>query len=597
MSLRISEPHFSIYLYAIDVAMALKRKATDSSGTAPQKKSRAGAIASPAPTLLPQADIPGGAAAETPEQAYASDDSTDYKVNYTDNGTLRAESEARRQWNYVCPTCSQRFNRPCRLETHMRSHNKERPFACTEPGCDKTFPRKDHLQRHLKNAHSDPATERTFVCDWSGCGKSFTSNGRLQRHKDVHESKFYCTEYPPCNEAFRKAKALEAHVKSQHLEVKPYNCAHMDGETGVRCTSGFQTEGALQRHMERAHAETQEEGHFCMLCLVTGPGEESQTESADRAHLPSFATKEELDVHTAECHPPLCNVCGQKFKSASNLKVHLETIHGDPQGQQQYACPRLGCESVFNRKHNLTVHIQTVHDKQFKYSCTSDALQNSKQADLKAWNGENACGASFKAKSSLDQHVRTHHLGLGNRKQLRKAAKSKKKPDPSMLTMLTGVGYEQGREVACLVKTCEYRFYMDRDLRRHLRAEHNMTEEEIEERIQERDAVTGGQFWIGGFDDSMNMFDSATPSMPETPGPYFMEGAMPTLPYTDPKGMVHHNGFFDQQFDHLSLLNEDAEMDMQMGLGNLPPPMDAQEGLQWDMLAPVEQYNSDATRG
>ena len=80
-------------------------------------------------TLSPKANIPGGAAEKTAEQDYASDDSTDYKVNYTDNGTLRAESEARRAWNYVCPTCSQRFNRPCRLETHMRSHNKERPFV------------------------------------------------------------------------------------------------------------------------------------------------------------------------------------------------------------------------------------------------------------------------------------------------------------------------------------------------------------------------------------------------------------------------------------------------------------------------------------
>jgi hypothetical protein len=44
-------------------------------------------------------------------------------------------------------------------------------------------------------------------------------------------------------------------------------------------------------------------------------------------------------------------------------------------------------------------------------------------------------------------------------------------------------------------------------------------------------------------------------------------------------------------------MKDDAEMDMAMGLGHLPPAMDAQEGLQWDMLAPVEQYNSNLTRG
>ncbi|EMD89731.1 hypothetical protein COCC4DRAFT_158736 [Bipolaris maydis ATCC 48331] len=566
--------------------MTLKRKVTDEDNSPTTKKSRI------------------GAAADIPELDYASDDSADWKVNYTDNGKPRAESEARRQWNYVCPTCSQRFNRPCRLETHMRSHNKERPFACTELGCDKTFPRKDHLQRHLKNAHSDPETERTFVCDWKDCGKSFTSNGRLQRHRGVHESKFYCTEYPPCSESFRKAKVLEAHVKSQHLGVKPYVCAHVDEKTGQKCASGFQTEGALQRHVHKAHNEMQEQGHFCMLCVGTDGEGKVQTESADSIQLPSFATKEELEAHTTECHPPVCTECGQKFKNASTLKAHFDTVHGDPQEQPQYPCPRLGCESVFNRKHNLTVHIQSVHDRQFKYVCTAEAVQNSKHADLKSWNGEDACGALFKAKSSLDQHIRKQHLGLGNRKERRQAAKSKKKPAASMLTMLTGVGYEKDREVPCLVKNCAYRFYLDRDLRRHLRAEHNMQDEEIEERILERDATTGGQFWIGGIDASTNFWvDSATPSMPETPGPYFTNSTTtPVLPCLEPGAKGLHDlgsggGVFNQQFDHLSLANEEAEMDLGMGLGGLPPAVDVQGELQWDMLAPVEQYNSDVTRG
>ena len=537
----------------------------------------------------------------------ASDASGDDKVNYTDTGERRADSEARRQWNYVCPvhSCAQRFNRPCRLESHMRSHNKERPFACTEPDCDKTFPRKDHLQRHLKNAHSDPAAERTFVCDWTACGKSFTSNGRLQRHKDVHASKFYCTGHPPCNESFRKQKALDAHIKSQHEQVKPYPCTFVDAETGTGCTSGYQTEGALQRHMGKAHSGGQAEEHFCMLCMSPGSDTETiQTESGETITVPTqplaFATNEELVAHTEEHHPPICSQCGQRFKNTSTLKTHFDTVHADPAKQPRFPCPKPDCDSVFNRKHNLTVHIQTVHDKQFKYFCTSDALQHSKHEDLKAWNGENACGAAFKAKSSLDQHVRTHHLGLGNRKERRKAAKSQKKPEPSMLTLLTGVGYEKGREVPCLVKTCDYRFYMDRDLRRHLRAAHSVPEDEVDEMIRERDAMTGGQFWIGGLDESINMFDSAEPSMPQTPAPYFTDGGIPLMSNNggQRKAMDQQfSAYFDHRFDHLSLLNEDAEMDKAMGLGDLAPATDVQEGLQWDILAPVEQFNIGLNQG
>ena len=33
-------------------------------------------------------------------------------------------------------------------------------------------------------------------------------------------------------------------------------------------------------------------------------------------------------------------------------------------------------------------------------------------------------------------------------------------------------------------------------------------------------------------------------------------------------------------------------MDALMGLGELAPAVEAGEGLQWELLAPVEQYNS-----
>ncbi|KAL6703772.1 hypothetical protein ACN47E_009071 [Coniothyrium glycines] len=557
--------------------MALKRKEMDSASTAPSKKARTGAT----------------------DDDCASDESDDLKIMYTDNGNKRAESEARRQWIYICSveSCRQRFNRPCRLESHMRSHNKERPFACNEPDCDKTFPRKDHLRRHIKNAHSDPATERTYACQWEGCGKSFTSNGRLQRHVEVHESKFYCTEFPPCREVFRKEKSLVAHVKSQHLQVKPYPCTFVDPATGEQCMSGFQTEGTLRRHMTKAHLQEQETGLFCMLCPSFGSFEEEDGDTIDPL---AFETVEELEAHVAEFHPPMCDLCGQRFKSPGTLKSHLDTVHVDRADQPQYPCPHPDCDSIFNRKHNLTVHVQSVHEKQCKFFCTADALQHSKHEDLKNWSGANACGAAFKAKSSLDQHVRTHHLGLGTRKQLRKAAKSRKKIDsPSMLTLLTGVGYEQGRQVSCLLPDCAFRFFMDRDLRRHMRAAHNLSNDEIEEKILERDALTGGQFWIGGVDnddddDLSNMLDSQTPSMPQTP--YYVDNGTPlppnaAAPLTAAKGAQPHFNPFDQTFDHLSLLTEEAEMDAAMGLGSLAPATDAHEGLLWDALAPVEQYN------
>ncbi|KAJ4325534.1 hypothetical protein N0V94_000677 [Neodidymelliopsis sp. IMI 364377] len=457
---------------------------------------------------------------------------------------------------------------------------------------------------HLKNAHTGSDDQRAYVCDWEGCGKSFTSNGRLQRHMDVHESKFYCTEYAPCHESFRKETALEAHIKSQHLEVKPYPCTFVNPQTDEKCTHGYQTENALQKHMSKAHGLEQEEALYCMLCVPPGSETETiETVPGTTTTIPknplSFTTAEELHAHSIECHPPVCPICDQKFKNEANLKSHTETVHSDT--SPRYPCPKLHCDALFTRKHNLTVHIQTVHEHQFKYQCSSTAVQSSKHPDLASWDGANACGTSFKAKSSLDNHIRTHHLGQGNRKERRLAAKSRRKEDPSMLTLLTGVGYEEAREIACIHSACAFRFHRDIDLRRHLRAAHAMTEDEASAAILERDAAAGGQFWIGGLDAHAFFNDSAdaTPSMPQTPLPLSsVGGEMPYFTTADcgsaSKALeMQSGGYFDTtKFDQLSLFNEEADMDMAMGLGDLEPAVEACEGLQWDMLAPVEQYNS-----
>jgi hypothetical protein len=157
-----------------------------------------------------------------------------------------------------------------------------------------------------------------------------------------------------------------------------------------------------------------------------------------------------------------------------------------------------------------------------------------------------------------------------------------------MLSMLTGIGYDTSRNVPCLVPTCEYRFFMDRDLKRHLRAEHSLPDAEIEEKIALRDALSGGQFWIGGLDDAgfADNLDSVDPSMPQTPAvPYYVDGEMkavdPSLDFFTSGG-----GFEDEEM-----------MDREMGLVDLGPAMDISEGLgvgvQWDMLAPVGQFNME----
>ena len=334
-----------------------------------------------------------------------------------------------------------------------------------------------------------------------------------------------------------------------------------------------------------------------MICIP--PGTESETfqnNVGKTVTIPkeplSFATQEELQAHSREVHLPVCPECHLKLKDHASLKSHFQTVHGDKAEQPQFPCPRAGCDSVFNRKNNLNVHVQAVHDKQFKFFCTAEVVSNSKHADLNNWNGENACGAPFKAKSSLEQHIRTHHLGLQNRKATRKMAKSKKKPGLSSLSLLTGVGYDEGREVPCMLPDCEFRFYRDCDMRRHLRAEHAFSDSEVANALMERDATSGGQFWIGGLDEPMSLFDSTEPSVPQTPLPYYSNQSL-QMQGSDAHTKATEHAFgsmFDPSLGDLELVDPDtAALDAAMGLTDLPPAVDVHDGLEEGFME-VQRY-------
>ncbi len=48
-----------------------------------------------------------------------------------------------------CTLCGQTFTQSTHCRTHMReSHSNERNWSCDVAGCNKSFKRQDHLQRH-----------------------------------------------------------------------------------------------------------------------------------------------------------------------------------------------------------------------------------------------------------------------------------------------------------------------------------------------------------------------------------------------------------------------------------------------------------------
>jgi uncharacterized Zn-finger protein len=54
------------------------------------------------------------------------------------------------KWKYTCSVCRKLFERPSTLRTHMNSHTGERPFACQNKSCKRSFTVRSNMMRHHK---------------------------------------------------------------------------------------------------------------------------------------------------------------------------------------------------------------------------------------------------------------------------------------------------------------------------------------------------------------------------------------------------------------------------------------------------------------
>ncbi|CRG90381.1 Transcription factor IIIA [Talaromyces islandicus] len=407
---------------------------------------------------------------------------------------------------HLCPFdgCTKAFNRPARLQEHIRSHNNERVFKCTHGDCDKTFLRASHLNHHIKSAHT---TVRDYVCDRPGCGKTFVTGTRLRRHLAAHDGsdKFRCTEYPPCNETFRKHSTLNRHILLAHLNQKPFPCQHVDSATGQECQQAFESAAHLRSHENRVHPKNR---FTCTECASASNASFEASGNNNISASSYFSSYAELQAHIKSAHPPRCIHCSFVCSTSRELRRHLEMSHGDVslEERRQFPCTMPGCGRSFTKKGNLTVHIRTVHDGEKRFVCGETDLSTSKKVE--GWTMNDGCGKRYGSKLALEEHVRTVHLGLLNTKAerrerqgvIKKPQSRSKSSNMSTMALLTGEGYadESGRHILCFVDECEHRFYREYDLWVHMQSKHGCVEDEIENMFIQRALLQGGQDTVCG---------------------------------------------------------------------------------------------------
>lgn len=77
----------------------------------------------------------------------------------------------------TCSYCEHQFDCQCKLDLHILTHTKEKPFKCTFKNCDREFNRQHHLDQHILTHSSNP---KPFKC--TICKGSFSTITLLKRH-------------------------------------------------------------------------------------------------------------------------------------------------------------------------------------------------------------------------------------------------------------------------------------------------------------------------------------------------------------------------------------------------------------------------------
>ncbi|KAK7877932.1 hypothetical protein WMY93_031408 [Mugilogobius chulae] len=140
--------------------------------------------------------------------------------------------------NYLCTECGYKCKWATQLKCHMTKHTGEKRFEC--PDCDYRTNRADALRSHRDTQHS---SSRPFICE--KCGKSFKTSAMLKTHQQQHSDSrpFTCGL---CQKSFKWPAGLRHHFLS-HTQQMPFCCT----VCSYRAKQRFQ----VVRHLKKHHPE------------------------------------------------------------------------------------------------------------------------------------------------------------------------------------------------------------------------------------------------------------------------------------------------------------------------------------------------------
>ena len=267
------------------------------------------------------------------------------------------------------------------LEKHDVDHHMEAGIFKCKDGCDFTSEEKKSLVEHFAVVHKEIDV---FKCQ--DCGEIFFTMGPLADHLRKHHGlDIPHKTCPICLNTFPTLSQYRNHANNEHRTARKCN----------ECDKYFKCKGALNAHVRIVHERPD---FTCNIC-----GETRKSKAGFEDHLLKHKNEEEtvkcpecekyfhttykMKQHLRAIHKKdkmLCSQCDYSCAEKSNLKRHIQTVHGY---ERNFICGI--CGAAFKTKHTLTGHEHSIHTNQRNFECE-------------------VCGKKFKKPFHLKVHRRIH---------------------------------------------------------------------------------------------------------------------------------------------------------------------------------------------
>uniref|UniRef100_A0A182QL75 C2H2-type domain-containing protein n=1 Tax=Anopheles farauti TaxID=69004 RepID=A0A182QL75_9DIPT len=338
---------------------------------------------------------------------------------------------------FICHYCVEKvhFKRFAEADVHYRVEHKQPPFLKC-PKCDKKCHNPGMFISHMET-HDDPEKSRCHIC-----GKLTDCNISLKKHMRVHQGKLEQNLPYPCSRCKRKFETEEQRDKHEKLHVPKPFVPRDEGpdlevlefykrifcdicEEGEPESTSFDNLWALRTHMANEHRKS-----LFVRCPVCFKRQINRTQVIAHIDMHKNPDKyrcevcqevhQDLPRHMMKTHTPNtkeqvekkyeCEQCGRMFNYLTNLKMHIDCIHG-LKDVRCNICDNFNYKAyqTHKRKAHTDQMLMCEHcPRMFKNRKALEAHKGYHDASLLKLTKCDLCGKQIRA-CSMSKHMKTMH--------------------------------------------------------------------------------------------------------------------------------------------------------------------------------------------